>query len=78
MGRVIGDVVDLFMPSVAMSVRFGTKDLTNSCEIKPSVATAVPAVHIAGRASDLFTLVRSLLPPQQLTALPQDARYYHD
>ncbi|GJM99863.1 hypothetical protein PR202_ga17002 [Eleusine coracana subsp. coracana] len=56
-GRVIGDVVDLFVPSVAMSVRFGTKDLTNGCEIKPSVAAALPVIHIAGRANDLFTLV---------------------
>ncbi|WVZ80844.1 hypothetical protein U9M48_028290 [Paspalum notatum var. saurae] len=56
-GRVIGDVVDLFVPTVAMSVRFGTKDLTNGCQIKPSIAEAAPAVQIAGRANDLFTLV---------------------
>ncbi|KAL6909756.1 hypothetical protein ACP4OV_001415 [Aristida adscensionis] len=56
-GRVIGDVVDLFVPTVAMSVRFGRKDLTNGCEIKPSVAAAAPAVQIAGRVNDLFTLV---------------------
>lgn len=56
-GRVVGDVVDLFVPTVAMSVRFGTKDLTNGCEIKPSVAAAAPAVQIAGRVNDLFTLV---------------------
>ncbi|RLN11531.1 hypothetical protein C2845_PM09G10090 [Panicum miliaceum] len=56
-GRVIGDVVDLFVPTVAMSVRFGTKDLTNGCEIKPSIAADAPAVQIAGRANDLFTLI---------------------
>lgn len=56
-GRVIGDVVDLFVPTVAVSARFGAKDLTNGCEIKPSVAAAAPAVLIAGRANDLFTLV---------------------
>jgi phosphatidylethanolamine-binding protein len=58
-GRVIGDVVDMFVPSVAVSVQFGTKDLTNGCEIKPSVAAFPPVVHIAGRANDLFTLVRT-------------------
>ncbi|KAF8779259.1 hypothetical protein HU200_002939 [Digitaria exilis] len=57
MGRVIGDVVDLFVPTVPMSVRFGIRDLTNGCEIKPSIAVDPPAVQIAGRASDLFTLV---------------------
>lgn len=56
-GRVIGDVVDLFVPTTAMSVRFGTKDLTNGCEIKPSVAAAPPAVQIAGRVNELFALV---------------------
>jgi len=56
-GRVIGDVVDLFVPTVAMSVRFGTKDLTNGCDIKPSIAADAPAVQIAGRGDDLFTLV---------------------
>ncbi|KAG0514231.1 hypothetical protein BDA96_10G172700 [Sorghum bicolor] len=56
-GRVIGDVVDLFVPTVAMSVRFGTKDVTNGCEIKPSLTAAAPVVQIAGRANDLFTLV---------------------
>ncbi|KAG8075843.1 hypothetical protein GUJ93_ZPchr0006g45069 [Zizania palustris] len=56
-GRVVGDVVDLFVPTTAMSVRFGTRDLTNGCEIKPSVTAAAPAVQIAGRANALFTLV---------------------
>ena len=60
-GRVIGDVVDLFVPTVAMSVRFGTKDLTNGCDIKPSIAADAPAVQIAGRGDDLFTLVSTVL-----------------
>jgi hypothetical protein len=61
MGRVIGDVVDMFVPTMAMPVRFGTKDLTNGCEIKPSVAAAAPRVQIAGRVGDLFTLVRTVV-----------------
>ncbi|XP_051199491.1 protein MOTHER of FT and TFL1 homolog 1 [Lolium perenne] len=56
-GRVIGDVVDMFVPTMPLSVRFGTKDLTNGCEIKPSLAAAAPMVQIAGRLGDLFTLV---------------------
>jgi len=60
-GRVIGDVVDLFVPTVAMSVRFGTKDLTNGCDIKPSIAADPPAAQIAGRGDDLFTLVSTVL-----------------
>jgi phosphatidylethanolamine-binding protein len=67
-GRVIGDVVDLFVPSVAVSVRFGTKDLTNGCEIKPSVAAAPPAVRIAGWTNDLFTLVGTISSSSQQLA----------
>ncbi|KQK06691.1 protein MOTHER of FT and TFL1 homolog 1 [Brachypodium distachyon] len=57
LGRVIGEVVDRFVPTMVLSVRFGTRDLTNGCEIKPSVAAAAPVVQIAGRVGDLFTLV---------------------
>ncbi|OEL29790.1 Protein MOTHER of FT and TFL1-like protein 1 [Dichanthelium oligosanthes] len=59
--RVIGDVVDMFVPTVPMSVRFGTKDLTNGCDVKPSIAIAAPTVQIVGRANDLFTLVSIVL-----------------
>jgi phosphatidylethanolamine-binding protein len=51
---LIGDVVDLFVPSVAVLVRFGTK----GCEIK----LLVPAVHIAGWANNLFIMVRTQPP----------------
>jgi hypothetical protein len=83
LGRVIGDVVDLFVPSVAVSVRFGTKDLTNGCEIKPSIAAAPPAIRIAGWTNDLFTLVGTISSSSQQLAshmLPtgffQNATFY--
>ncbi|WOL02891.1 hypothetical protein Cni_G11610 [Canna indica] len=56
-GRVIGDVVDLFVPTISMTVRFGSKHVNNGCEIKPSMASDPPSVQIAGRLSDLYTLV---------------------
>lgn len=56
-GRVIGDVVDLFVPSVSMTVSFGPKHVSNGCEVKPSMAVDPPTVSIAGRHNDLFTLV---------------------
>ncbi|CAL9114134.1 unnamed protein product [Musa textilis] len=57
-GRVIGDVVDLFVPTVSMTVRFGSKHVSNGCDIKPSVAANPPTVQFAGQQSDLYTLVR--------------------
>lgn len=56
-GRVIGEVVDLFVPSVAMAVAYGPKDISNGCHIKPSMAAAQPLVRISGRRNDLYTLV---------------------
>ncbi|KAF9592957.1 hypothetical protein IFM89_019261 [Coptis chinensis] len=52
-GRVIGDVVDMFVPAVSMSVYYGPKHVTNGCDIKPSMTTAPPTVHISGYADDL-------------------------
>ena len=49
-GRVIGDVIDMFVPS--MAVYYGTKQVTNGCEIKPSATVDHPNVQIAGRHFD--------------------------
>nr|QLM02226.1 mother of FT and TFL1 1 [Hypoxis decumbens] len=56
-GRVIGEVVDLFVPTVSMSVHYGSKHVNNGCDVKPSMATCPPIVQIAGRRCDLYTLV---------------------
>ncbi|KAK7398816.1 hypothetical protein VNO78_09989 [Psophocarpus tetragonolobus] len=56
-GRVIGDVVDMFIPSVAMSVYFGSKHVTNGCDIKPSMAVSPPKLTLTGNMDALYTLV---------------------
>lgn len=56
-GRVIGEVVDLFVPTTKLDVNFGTKHINNGCDIKPSMAADPPSVHIGGRPCHLFTLV---------------------
>ncbi|CAK9139817.1 unnamed protein product [Ilex paraguariensis] len=56
-GRVIGDVVDMFVPTVTMSVRYGSKHIANGCEIKPSMAAEPPRVTINGHPNELYTLV---------------------
>ena len=57
-GRVIGEVVDLFVPTMSMSVNYGSKHVNNGCDMKPSMAINPPTVQITGRGSDLYTLVR--------------------
>ncbi|XP_078175039.1 protein MOTHER of FT and TFL1 homolog 1-like [Carex rostrata] len=56
-GGVIGEVVDLFVPTTMMDVNFGTKHVNNGCDIKPSLAADPPFVKIGGRPCHLFTLV---------------------
>ncbi|XP_062115217.1 protein MOTHER of FT and TFL1 [Humulus lupulus] len=56
-GRVIGDVVDMFVPAVAVSVYFGSKHVTNGCDIKPSISITPPKLTISGHSDDLYTLV---------------------
>ncbi|KAG8651641.1 protein MOTHER of FT and TFL1 isoform X2 [Manihot esculenta] len=56
-GRVIGDVIDMFIPSVNMSVYYGAKRVTNGCDVKPSLAVLPPQLTISGLPHDLYTLV---------------------
>lgn len=60
-GRVIGEVVDDFSPSVKMSVTYnGNKQVFNGHEFMPVVINSTPRVEIGGddmRAA--YTLVRS-------------------
>ncbi|CAI9113646.1 OLC1v1014285C1 [Oldenlandia corymbosa var. corymbosa] len=56
-GRVISDVVDMFIPSVNMSVYFGNKKVINASDIKPSVAVTTPRVNICGYPNQCYTLV---------------------
>lgn len=56
-GRVIGDVVDMFVPSVTMNVYFNTRHVTNGCDIRPSLASNPPTVTISGFPNNLYTLV---------------------
>nr|KJB37170.1 hypothetical protein B456_006G192300 [Gossypium raimondii] len=56
-GRVIGDVVDMFVPTVTMSVYYGSKHVSNGCDIKPSMAINPPKVAIDGLPDQFYTLV---------------------
>ncbi|XP_027111663.1 protein MOTHER of FT and TFL1 homolog 1-like [Coffea eugenioides] len=59
-GRVIGDVLDMFVPAAELIVQYGSKQVGNGCEIKPSHSAHKPAVRVNGsraRAASLFTLV---------------------
>ncbi|KAI3456353.1 hypothetical protein Pfo_013016 [Paulownia fortunei] len=56
MGRVIGDVLDMFVPVAELTVQYGAKDIGNGSEVKPSLAADRPRVHIRG-SPNYYTLV---------------------
>eukprot|EP00897_Mesotaenium_endlicherianum_P002408 jgi/Mesen1/2195/ME000152S01284 len=59
LGKVIGDVVDPFTPTLDVKVKYETKTVTNGAELKPSMAKEAPIVELSGNyaTGELFTLV---------------------
>lgn len=64
-GKVIGDVVDPFIPTAKITVHFGSKQVANGCDIKPSLAAHTPHLRILplnntnhiNATNNLYTLV---------------------
>ncbi|XP_010268882.1 PREDICTED: protein MOTHER of FT and TFL1-like [Nelumbo nucifera] len=58
-GKVIGDVLDMFSPTLEFTVHYGSKQVANGCEIKPSAAANKPKVQLSGSrlSNNLYTLV---------------------
>ncbi|GMY37205.1 protein MOTHER of FT and TFL1-like [Fagus crenata] len=58
-GKVIGDVLDMFTPAANFTVHYGSRQIANGCEIKPSLAVDRPNVQILGPrvSTNLYTLV---------------------
>ncbi|KAL8125665.1 CEN-like protein 2 [Apium graveolens] len=57
-GRVIGDVLDQFIPSIKMSVTYNNKLVSNGHELFPSAVVTKPRVEVhSGDLRTFFTLV---------------------
>jgi hypothetical protein len=58
LGRVIGDVIDSFTPSLKMCVAYKNKQVCKGLELYPSSVTTQPRVEIQGAdMRSFFTLV---------------------
>ncbi|XP_066313555.1 protein FLOWERINGUS T 1-like [Miscanthus floridulus] len=58
LGRVVGDVVDPFSPTVALRVSYNGRRLINGSDLRPSAVAARPRVEIGGTDfSQSYTLV---------------------
>nr|ANS56354.1 FT-like protein [Pinus armandii] len=56
--RVIGDVLDRFVPCVNLAVTYASRQVINGCELKPSAVVFAPRVIIGGEdLRDFYTLV---------------------
>ncbi|XP_009766168.1 protein TERMINAL FLOWER 1 [Nicotiana tabacum] len=57
-GRVVGDVLDSFSPTVKMTVTYNNKQVCNGQELFPSAVTIRPRVEVqGGDMRTFFTLV---------------------
>ncbi|KAG9459161.1 hypothetical protein H6P81_003669 [Aristolochia fimbriata] len=57
-GRVIGEVLDSFQPSIKMTVTYNSKQVCNGHELFPSSVTSKPRVEVhGGDMRTFFTLV---------------------
>lgn len=62
LGRVIGDVVDPFVPSVSMKITYRVHRLVmiNNCELRPSFVSSYPLVKVGGEdMRSFYTLVNA-------------------
>ncbi|CAN1284497.1 Protein MOTHER of FT and TFL1 [Linum perenne] len=57
-GKVIGDVIDFFNPTVELTVHYGSRKVSNGCEIKPSAAAQKPRLMHVCLLINLYTWVR--------------------
>ncbi|KAL6626930.1 hypothetical protein ACP70R_030656 [Stipagrostis hirtigluma subsp. patula] len=58
LGRVIGDVVDQFSPTVALRVSYNGRRIMNGADLRPSAVSARPRVEVGGEdLREFYTLV---------------------
>lgn len=61
-GRVVGDVLDFFTPTIKMNVSYNKKQVSNGHELFPSSVSSKPRVEIhGGDLRSFFTLVYTLI-----------------
>lgn len=61
-GRVVGDVLDPFNRTTTLRVSYGSREVTNGREFKPSQVVIQPRVDVGGNdLRTFYTLVRYLI-----------------
>nr|QQD47950.1 flowering locus T [Chimonanthus praecox] len=76
-GRVIGDVLDLFTRSIPIRVTFNNREVTNGCELRPSQVVNQPRVEIGGNDLRTFYTLVMVDPDAPSPSDPYLREYLH-
>nr|QLM02205.1 flowering locus T 1 [Bocconia frutescens] len=76
-GRVIGDVLDPFNRSITLKVAYGSRDITNGCEFKPSLVVNQPRFEIGGDDLRIFYTLVMVDPDAPSPSDPNLREYLH-
>ncbi|XP_070665016.1 protein HEADING DATE 3A-like isoform X1 [Malus domestica] len=76
-GRVVGDVLDPFTRSVSLRVTYGTKEVNNGCELKPSEVVQQPRADIGGDDLRTFYTLVMVDPDAPSPSDPNLKEYLH-
>ncbi|KAL2644541.1 hypothetical protein R1flu_012128 [Riccia fluitans] len=77
-GRIVGDVLEEFVPCVEITAKYASRQISNGCEMKPSAVTEAPLVEIVDRndPNALFTLIMTD-PDAPSPSEPSHKEYLH-
>ncbi|KAK8660257.1 hypothetical protein V6N13_051189 [Hibiscus sabdariffa] len=75
--RVIGDVLDSFTRSIALRVSYGTREVNNGVELKPSHVVNQPRVDIGGDDLRTFYTLVMVDPDAPSPSDPNLREYVH-
>ncbi|KAF3339570.1 protein HEADING DATE 3A-like protein [Carex littledalei] len=77
LGRVVGDVVNRFVRSISLKVSYGSRDVTNGREFKPSQVVNQPRVEIGGNDLRTFYTLVLVDPDAPSPSNPNLREYLH-
>ncbi|RRT36126.1 hypothetical protein BHM03_00054015 [Ensete ventricosum] len=76
-GRVVGDVLNPFTRSVALSVRYGSREVANGREFRPSQVVNQPRVDVGGNDLRTFYALVMVDPDAPSPSNPTLREYLH-
>ncbi|XP_008786924.2 protein HEADING DATE 3A-like [Phoenix dactylifera] len=76
-GRVVGDVLDPFNTTATLRVTYGSRELSNGCEFKPSQVVNQPRVDVGGNDLRTFYSLVMVDPDAPNPSDPSLREYLH-